>query len=261
MAALAGKVALVTGGGNGLGRAIVERFLREGAAVSVLERSEKAAKELIADFSGQPIHVVVGDVRSPSDNHTAATETVAMRGGLDIFIGNAGLYDNRVQLADLSLDELSVGFDELFAVNVKGYMLGIRAALEPLRARRGCVVLTASVSSHTAGFGGLLYVTSKHAVAGMVRQLAWELAPDVRVNGVAPGYIPTSFSGLSSLGQGPSTTGLQPATLPLGEIRTAEDYTDLYVLLASNGGRVATGAVFGADGGLAVAGPAFKGWD
>lgn len=261
MPALAGKVALVTGGGSGLGRAIVSRFLREGAAVTVLERSQPNAEALAIELPDQSLHVVVGNSVSPADNREAVEQAVKQFGGLDIFVGNAGVYDNRAALTDMCPDEIDAAFDEIFAVNVKGYLLGIRAALDTLRASRGNVVLTASISSHTAGFGGVLYVASKHAVAGLVRQLAWELAPEVRVNGVAPGYVPTGLTGLASLGQGRTETGPVAKNLPLGEIRNADDHADLYVLLASDSGRVATGALISADGGLSVAGPAFKGWN
>lgn len=261
MGELAGKVVLVTGGGGGLGRAIVRRFLSEGAAVTVLERSRPSADALAEDLGDESLHIVVGDAASPRDNQNVVEQAVAQFGRLDIFVGNAGIYDNRAALADLTLDDLDAAFDELFAVNVKGYLLGVRAALDPLRQTRGCVVLTGSLSSQTAGFGGSLYVASKHAIVGLVRQLAWELAPDVRVNGVAPGYVPTGLQGLSSLGQGRSVSGLEPEALPLGEICTADDYAELYLFLVSAAGRVATGALFSADGGLSVAGPAFKGWN
>jgi NAD(P)-dependent dehydrogenase (short-subunit alcohol dehydrogenase family) len=259
MAALTGKVALVTGGGSGLGRAIVGRFIREGASVGVLEQSPQKAADLANEFDSARLSVTVGDVRNPEDNRRAVGTACERFGKLDIFVGNAGIYDNRVPLADIPLESVSAAFDELFAVNVKGYLLGVRAAIEELRRSKGCIIFTASVSSFSAGFGGVLYVASKHAIAGLTRQLAWELGPDIRVNAVAPGYAPTELRGLESLGQGKSGTAPAPENLPLQRISSAEDYADLYVLLASDTGRIATGSVFVADGGLSVAGPAFRG--
>jgi NAD(P)-dependent dehydrogenase (short-subunit alcohol dehydrogenase family) len=259
MSALSGKIALVTGGGSGLGRAIVARFLREGAAVGVLEKSSESAAALTRDFDKSTLCVTVGDVTKADDNRRAVDEVRKRFGKLDVFVGNAGIYDNRAKLTDIPLERMGQAFDELFSVNVKGYLLGVRAAIDELRRSNGCVVLTGSVSGSTPGFGGVLYVASKHAVAGLVRQLAWELAPDIRVNGVAPGYVPSGLRGLESLGQGKSGTGPSAENLPLGRICTPDEYADLYVLLASDAGRVATGSVFSADGGLSVAGPAFKG--
>src|SRR5579863_2609171 len=188
--ALTGKVALVTGGGSGLGRAVVDRFVREGARVGVLERSARKAAELAEQFDREVLSVTVGDVRSAEDNVRAVADVTRRFEKLDVFVGNAGVYDNRARLDELPIDRLGAAFDELFSINVKGYLLGARAVLEELRRSRGAILFTASVSSYAAGFGGALYVASKHAIAGLTRQLAWELSPDIRVNAVAPGYVP-----------------------------------------------------------------------
>ena len=95
-------------------------------------------------------------------------------------------------------------------MNVKGYLLGALAAADALAKARGCILFTSSVSGARAGFGGALYVAAKHAVNGLTKQLALELAPDIRVNAVAPGYVPTGLRGLDSLGQAASTTGPTP---------------------------------------------------
>lgn len=261
MGALNGKVALVTGGGSGLGRAVVERFLFEGASVIVLENSAPSATALKEAYPDAKLDVAVGDVRSADDNRRAVGIATNTYGRLDIFIGNAGVYDNRAALADIPLDDLTDAFNELFSINVMGYLMGVRAALDELRRNRGAIVFTASVSSYTAGFGGALYIASKHAVAGLVRQLAWELGPEISVNAVAPGYVPTGLSGLEALGQSASTTGPPPKGLPLEEIRTPEEHAGLYVFLASSAGRITTGAIYPADGGLGITGPAFKGWN
>jgi NAD(P)-dependent dehydrogenase (short-subunit alcohol dehydrogenase family) len=260
LGALSGKVAWITGGGSGLGRAIVDRFIHEGAKVAVLDHSESRAAELTKAYSEDDICVTVGDVTNSDDNQRAVDQAREKFGRLDVFVGNAGIYDNRIAFAGIPLKDIVPAFDELFSVNVKGYLLGARAALDDLKRSQGCIVLTSSVSGVAAGFGGVLYVASKHAVVGIVRQLAWELAPRVRVNGVAPGYIPTGLTGLHSLRQGRTKTGPSAAQLPLGEVREASDFGDLYVLLASDGGRISTGSIFSADGGLALAGPAFRGW-
>nr|ART40130.1 K167 [uncultured bacterium] len=261
MGILDNKIALVTGGGSGLGRAIVQRFVADGARVGVLELSSGRADELERAFDKEQVCVTVGDVTSPADNQRAVADVMASFGRLDVFVGNAGIYDNRATLAQLPLDKLGFAFDELFGVNVKGYMLGARAALDALRKTRGTILFTASISSYAPGFGGALYITAKHAVAGLTKQLALELAPEICVNAIAPGYIPTQLAGLKALGQGRSTSGPSKERLPLGHVPSPDDYAPFYALLASDQGRVASGAVFPLDHGLAVAGPSFRGWE
>jgi len=197
----------------------------------------------------------VGDVRSGADNARAVDEVRERFDRLDVFVGNAGVYDNRARFGELTPDALSGAFDELFAVDVKGYLLGARAALDELRRTRGCILFTASVSGVMPGLGGALYVAAKHAIVGLTRQLAWELAPEVRVNAVAPGYVPTHFRGLESLRQGPTTTAPSVRQLPLQQLPSANDYAAFYVLLASDeGSRTATGMVLVADGGFSLFG-------
>ena len=121
------SVSLITGGGSGLGRALVERFIAEGAQVGVLERDSGKAQQLEQDF-GERIRVTVGDVTSWDDNRSAVAATVEAFGKLDTFIGNAGVFDYFQALADTPGEKLGAAFDELFSVNVKGYLLGAKAA-------------------------------------------------------------------------------------------------------------------------------------
>lgn len=261
MGLLDNKVALVTGGGSGLGRAIVQRFVSDGARVGVLELSRERADELERAFDREQVCVTVGNVTSPADNQRAVADVKAAFGRLDVFVGNAGVYDNRATLAQLPMDKLGAAFDELFGINVKGYMLGARAALAELKRTRGTILFTASISSYAPGFGGALYITAKHAITGLTRQLALELAPEICVNAIAPGYIPTQLAGLQSLGQGRSTTGPGKERLPLNHVPSPDDYAPFYALLASDQGRIASGAMFPLDHGLAATGPSFRGWE
>ena len=260
MGTLDNKVALVTGGGSGLGRAIVQRFVADGARVGVLELSSQRADELERAYDKDQVCVTVGDVTSAADNARAVAEVTGSFGRLDVFVGNAGIYDNRATLEQLPPDKLGDAFDELFGVNVKGYMLGARAALDELRKSRGTILFTASISAYAPGFGGALYITAKHAIVGLTKQLALELAPEICVNAIAPGYVPTRLTGLKTLGQGQSGTGPSKERLPLEHIPSPDDYAPFYALLASDAGRIASGAVFPLDHGLAVTGPSFRGW-
>lgn len=244
------KVALVTGGGSGIGRAVVERFVEEGARVGVLERFPDRVERLKADL-GNAVVAIHGNVTRLEDNEFAVRETVRAFGGLDIFVGNAGVLDGFVSLADFDRGRLGEAFDELFSVNVKGYVLGAKAALPELLKRDGCMIFTASIAGFMPGGGGPLYTASKHAVVGLIRQLACELAPKVRVNGVAPGGTLTDLRGLAVLGQSERShfaTHPDPARLA-----PPKSHAGAYVFLASreNSGAT-TGAIIHSDGGAIV---------
>jgi 2,3-dihydroxy-2,3-dihydrophenylpropionate dehydrogenase len=127
MSRLAGQVALITGGGSGLGLAILQRFVTEGARVAVLERDEARVEALNARYP-DTVAAVQGDVRSFADNTRAVAAAVERFGRLDCFIGNAAIWDHGATLVGRSGEDLDKGFDELFAINVKGYLLGAKAA-------------------------------------------------------------------------------------------------------------------------------------
>jgi 2,3-dihydroxy-2,3-dihydrophenylpropionate dehydrogenase len=143
---LEGKVALVTGGASGLGLAIVERFVHEGAKVMAVDRSRDKLEKPRADL-GASVATFAGDVTSPADNSGAVAAALDAFGQLDVFVGNAGLWDFNRPLLGSSIEDTARGFDELFAVNVKGYLLGARAAAEALRETRGSMIFTLSNAS------------------------------------------------------------------------------------------------------------------
>src|SRR6185436_3667191 len=114
-------------------------------------------------------------------------------------------------LIDLSEDELLAGFDEVFAINVRGYFLGAKAASTELIRSKGCMIFTLSTSSFYVGGGGPIYVAAKHATLGIVRALAHELAPHIRVNGVAPSGTLTAMADARSLARNESDAPKAPA--------------------------------------------------
>src|SRR5580658_5132166 len=181
---LEGQVALVTGGASGLGYAIVKRFLEEGARVGVLDRARERSAKLRQEL-GDRVVATIGDVTSLADNRRAVETTVSRFGKLDCFVGNAGIWDFSTSLAQLPDDNIGAAFDELFGVNVKGYLLGAKAAYRELAKTRGTIIYTVSNAGFYPCGGGPLYTASKHAVVGLIKQLAYELAPKIRVNGVA----------------------------------------------------------------------------
>ncbi len=249
---LDGSVALVTGGASGLGRAVVERFVQEGARCAVLDRSGERLT-CLQEQLGDAVLGVPGDVTVWEDNVKAVEAAVRAFDRLDIFVGNAGIYDDRVSLRELPGEKIDAAFTELFEVDVKGYLMGAKASLSELEKTQGCIIFTASISGLFAGYGGVLYVPAKHAVVGLTRQLALELAPAVRVNAVAPGGIATNLQGLTTLPQ-----ELDPAAGPAERqrgLREPADYAGTYLLLASREhGGVMTGTVVLADGGSSLRG-------
>lgn len=250
------SVALITGAGSGIGRAVAHSFVQEGAQVVAFDIS---AERLIAlqQELGDRIVTVRGDVRSFSDNRNAVEAAMSRFGKLNVFVGNAGVWDGKRRLTDLSETELAAGFDEIFAINVRGYFLGAKAASAELVRTKGCMIFTLSTSSFYMGGGGPIYVAAKHATLGLVRALAYELAPDIRVNGVAPSGTATAMADAGSLAQPP--TGGRPRKGPGGPesnlMRMAvrpEDHAGAYVLLASKYSGMMTGTVINSDGGRGV---------
>jgi cis-2,3-dihydrobiphenyl-2,3-diol dehydrogenase len=257
---LESQAVLVSGGASGLGRAIVDRFVAEGARVAVLDRSAERLDLLVADH-GDAVVGCVGDVRSLADNKMAVARCCETFGKLDCAVGNAGLWDYSTALVDLPEDRIDAAFDEIFHVNVKGYLLLAKAAAPALVRSEGTLILTISNAGFYPSGGGPLYTATKHAAVGLVRQLAYELAPSVRVNGVAPGGINTDLRGPEALGMaGRSIASLKldesaHLYVPIGRLPTPQEYAGAYVMFASRtDGAPATGAVLNYDGGLGVRG-------
>ena len=260
MRTLEDQVVLITGGASGLGAAIVARFLEEGARLVVLDRTPERLAALVAADPDRLV-AVGGDVRSLADNQRAV-ETAATRfGRLDCAIGNAGIWDYSVSLDDLPAERIDAAFDEMFQINVKGYLLLAKAALAPLVRSAGSLIFTVSNAGFDPAGGGPLYTASKHAVVGLIRQLSYEFAPAVRVNGVAPGPIETDLRGPGALDMADTSIGSVNLTrvagpnVPLGFVPATEDYAGGYVFLASRrDSRPATGGVLKLDTGIAIRG-------
>ena len=246
---LDGYVALVTGGASGIGRAVVRRYLEEGCTgVGVLVRSQAQADDLVQEL-GDRVLPSLGDVRSFADNQKAVQATVDRYGKLDTLVANAGVWDFKVRLEDMTPEQLENSFNEIYGINVKGFVMGAAAAAAHLRASKGSMIFTLSNSAAYAGGGGPLYVSSKHAGVGLVKQLAYEFAPDVRVNAVAPGGTVTPLRGAATMGQAETRLSELPGfeervaqTMPLRFIAQPEDHAGHYVLLASRRNSPATTA-------------------
>jgi 2,3-dihydroxy-2,3-dihydrophenylpropionate dehydrogenase len=248
-----GRSVLVTGGASGLGLAVARRFLDEGASVTIFDRSSRALERAAVEL-GAGIVAIQGDATSYEDNARAVEAAVASFGGVDVLVGNAGIFDGGVSLEDIASEDLAAACDELLGIDVKGYVLGAKAVLPHIRARGGSMIFTASVSSFHPAFGGTLYITAKHAVMGLTKRLALELAPDVRVNAVGPGFIATNLGGVRALGQPIANLSEPPPAdrFPRGRVPQPEDYAGLYTFLASDDARTVTGVTLLADSGSSI---------
>ncbi|MFT3727890.1 MAG: SDR family NAD(P)-dependent oxidoreductase [Terricaulis sp.] len=256
MGRLDARRVVVTGAGSGIGAAVVRAFLSEGARVIAVVRNSDDAVALEAAGA----RVVVGDVSVYDTAARAVAAACAAFGGLDVYVANAGLWDFHKRVEKQTPEELKAAFDEIFGVNVLGALYGARASIAALRQSKGAIIVTGSNASFLAGGGGALYTASKFALRGLVMQLAKELAPDIRVNGVAPGATDTGISGPSALGQAAkemNADGSRMAAMAqhmlLGRVAAPDEHTGLFVLLAAAGeAPYVTGAMLLSDGGLTI---------
>jgi 3-oxoacyl-[acyl-carrier protein] reductase len=250
---LRGKVAVVTGGASGIGRATAERFVAAGAAVVVADLdadgAERTAKELVAQGgAATPCHVDVTDAEQAA-SATSAAETEF--GRLDILSCNAGLASYPVPALDADPDE----FSRIFEVNVKGVWLCVRTAVPAMRrAGGGAIVITGSVMGERPrpGFGA--YASSKAATNHLAKVLALELAPDaIRVNCLAPVATDTPMQP-HFLGQDDPERARAAfvAGIPLNRLAEPADIADAALFLASDAARFLTGVVLPVDGGRAI---------
>ncbi len=259
---LHGKRALIVGAGSGIGRAVVDTFRAEGARVTVLERDREKCDKLAEQLPGVP--VIEGDAITREANERAVTVAVDTYGGLDTLVNCVGVFDFYKGISDIKADDLSDAFDEMFRTNVLSHLQSVKAAIPWLRAGTGSsIILTESASSFYPGRGGVLYVSSKFAVRGLVAALAHELAPQIRVNGVAPGgTLNTDLRGLASLGldsvrldDTPNRAHEVAARTPLNVALSGEDHAWSFVFLASDRSRGITGETIRPDGGFGIGTP------
>jgi 2,3-dihydroxy-2,3-dihydrophenylpropionate dehydrogenase len=255
---LDGKVVFAAGGGSGIGRAVVEAFVDQGASVGVLERDRSKCAEL--EELTPAVRAFEGDATAPADAERAVRGTVDAFGPLDVATSFVGVFDHYTALADIPPDVLPGAFKEIFDINVLSALVTARAALDAFDGGRGSIIFTLSSSSFYAARGGPLYVASKFALRGLVVQLAHEVAPNVRVNGVAPGgTVGTDLRGLRSLDLDGNRLEDRPgredelrARTPLQVALEPADHVGSYLLLASDRAPGITGEILRSDGGLAV---------
>ncbi|MDA0272820.1 MAG: glucose 1-dehydrogenase [Proteobacteria bacterium] len=248
---LEGKVAVITGGAGGIGKAAGKLFVGEGADVLLVDLDEKALKSACNDIGSNKVSYCVADVANSDDNQRMISTAEERFGGVDVLVANAGIEGDVTSIVDY--DEKR--FDQVMAVNVKGPFLGLKAAI-PAIARRGggSIIITSSVAGINGAANVAPYVTSKHAVIGMMKSAARECAPmNIRVNTVNPSPVETRMMRSLEEGFAPgeaekARAGMR-ASIPLGRYAEPEDVAKLMLFLASGDSEFITGSVYMADGG------------
>ncbi len=245
---LTGRVALVTGGGRGIGRAIALELAASGAAVTVNYRGNSAtAEETVAAITaaGGAATAVQGDVSEGESVEAMVKATIAAHGRLDILVNNAGI--TRDTLLMRMKDE---DFDQVIATNLRGVFLCTRAVLRQMsKQRAGRIINIASVIGLIGNAGQANYAAAKAGILGFTRATAREIAArNVTVNAIAPGFIETEMTGV--LGEETRKAILE--SIPLGRFGQAEEVAKLVTFLASDAAAYITGQTFTVDGGMVM---------
>ena len=242
MRRLENKIAIITGGGRGIGKAITHRYLDEGATVIIAELNEKFGKETANSIGG---HFVKTDI-SDEDSVSSLFKYVKTKfSRLDILVNNAGI------LQDSTLKKMDPSqFDSVININLRGtYLCGKAAANIMVEQGSGVILNAASVVAHNGNFGQTNYVASKAGVIGMTKVWARELGRDgIRVNAIAPGFIKTDMTA----GMPEKIIRMMGDKVPLKRWGRPEDVANAYTFLASDLASYITGTVLNVDGGVVV---------
>lgn len=251
MARLDGKVAIITGAAGGIGKTAAKLFVQEGARVMLVDRDADALGALCSEL-GPRARYIEGDVSHPGDNARCTAAAVTHFGGVDVLFANAGVEGTVCPLTELSPEV----FERVFSVNVMGVFLGIKyAAPEMAKRGGGSIVITSSVAGLIGSRGLGAYVTSKHALSGLARTAALELAAQhIRVNTIHPGPVDNrmmrSIEDQAAPGHADDVKHGFEAMIALGRYGTNEEIAQLALFLASNESTYCTGSQFVADGGF-----------
>jgi NAD(P)-dependent dehydrogenase (short-subunit alcohol dehydrogenase family) len=245
-----GKVAIVTGGTSGIGRATAVAYARQGAKVVVTGRREKMGAEtinLIEEAGGEGLFVQT-DVRDETQVKAMVEKTIEAYGRLDYAFNNAGVEQGITKLEDM----LEKYYYKVFDTNVKGVWLSMKYQIpEMLKAGGGSIINCSSVTGEVAMAKIPLYVASKHAVIGLTKGFALDFArKNIRVNAVSPAAIETDMIG--RLGSGPEVENYLNSLHPIGRIGKPNEVAEAVIWLSSDKSSFVTGQTITVDGGYTI---------
>ena len=262
MARLAEKIAVITGGAGGIGRAAAQLFTAEGAKVLLVDVHEAALQDAVQTIGSNVASYAVADSTQPDQVQRFVNTAVERYGGIDIFLANAGIEGVVQSITDYPIDM----FDRVMAVNVRAVWLGLKYVI-PVMQRRGggSIVITSSTAGIRATRGMSAYTTSKHAVIGLMRAAALEGASlGIRVNTVNPAPIETRMMRAleemrtSQLGGSATVEQIKQgyaSRIPLQRYGAPEEVARLMLFLASDESSFCTGGVYMVDGGTSAGTP------
>ncbi|MEC7762778.1 MAG: SDR family oxidoreductase [Pseudomonadota bacterium] len=244
------KTVLITGAAGGIGIAAAKKFAAEGANIALvdlkLDALEKAAKEI----PGEPL-LIAANVSDEAEVENYVAKTVEKFGTIDVFVNNAGINGHMAPITEQSLEN----YQQVMGVNVYGVFLGLKHVLKVMQKQKsGAVVNTASFGGLRGSPGMSAYIASKHAVIGINKTVALEVAGDgIRVNAIAPSGVDTQMMRAieTNVAKGHEAEARKQfeATVPLNRYAEADEIADLIVFLGSDKSSFITGAYYRIDGG------------
>ena len=252
MGRLDDKVAIITGGAGGIGLQAGRLFAQEGAKVLLVDLHESALKEAAQTIGNDAVRYCAADVTRPDHTRRYIQAAVEQFGGVDILLANAGIEGEVQPITDYAIDT----FDQVMAVNVRGVWLGLKyAAPEIARRGGGSIVITSSVAGVRGAAGVSAYIASKHAVVGLMRTAALEMAAQkIRVNTVNPAPVDTRMMRSLEEGFQPDDPGqakeMMSAMVPLQRYADPVEVARIMLFLASDESSYCSGGVYMVDGGM-----------
>ncbi len=252
MGRLENKVAIITGGAGGIGLQAGRLFAQEGAKVLLVDLHENALKEATRTIRSEAVRHCAADVTQPDHTQQYIQAAVEQFGGVDILLANAGIEGEVKPITSYAIDT----FDQVMAVNVRGVWLGLKyAAPEIAKRGGGSIVITSSVAGVRGTAGVSAYIASKHAVVGLMRTAALEMADmKIRVNTVNPAPVDTRMMRSLEKGFEPDDPGrakeMVSAMVPLQRYADPVEVARIMLFLASDESSYCSGGVYMVDGGM-----------
>lgn len=242
MKMLENKVAIVTGGASGIGQAVVELFVKEGAKVVIADLNVELGKKL-ADKLGTNTYFIKSNAASPTDNEELVQETIKKFGKLDIAVNNAGIGGANAPTGEYDIEE----WKKVTSINLDGVFYGMRYQIPAmLKNGGGSIINIASILGQVGFAGSPAYVAAKHGVVGLTKTAAWDYGTkNIRINAVGPGFIETPL--LSSMD--PEVKRFLESQHAMQRLGTPEEVAEIIAWLASEKASFATGGYYPIEGG------------